>query len=521
MVRCCWLEEDSNSLLHGDYLEKIRKRWRARPWFSSLKSGPKRLRLLNLAKATQRRAVQRKNMRNRRAARQVRGKDRSLSVLRHCRILLALAAVQAGHTAIADESGFEAIAELSAANVLPPELLRGEHHAVDDRVRNDGYLNYYTIKSGYGEFKAISTAMLRTRVGEINALAELDDLSKTEVFVKAAADAGVGQIKTLASFAENPVDTVVGIPSGIGRMFKRYSRQASEAVDTTKEYVAGDDEEDGESECGDEEDTESECNEGESTTDKAVGVTEGFFGVSGAQRAWAQKLGTDPYSTNEVLQAAIKEVAWAERLGRFGMGFAGVPEIPGADIIGEVNDAVWSKDPYELQDLNRARLVNTGADEALIEEYVNNPHMSPSQQTLLTAAIAELDGAEGRDGILRQALNTATEAEVSFLIKSVTMMAWYHINRRPVVAVETYAAIPVGVTKDGTSAMLFAVDHVYWTEGIAGAARTHSSRAENDQGTAREVWLLGSASERTRKELSRLGFDVHEDVASMMAIPTG
>lgn len=423
------------------------------------------------------------------------------------------------HWVFAEHHEFESAKDLRASDILPKELRKGPHHKVEKIVKSDGYLNYYRITSDYGEFDAISTAMLRTRIGEIEALAELNDLSKTEVFVKAAADAGVGQIKTLASFAAHPVDTVVGIPSGIGRMFKRYKRQTGDAVDATKEYVAGDDEEGADSECGDQDDAESECGEDESTTDKAIGLTEGFFGVSGAQRAWAQKLGTDPYSTNEVLQAAIKEVAWAERLGKFGMGFAGVPAIPGADIIGDVNDAVWSKDPYELQDMNRARLVSTGADEALIEQYLENPRMSPSQQTLLTAAIAEIEGATGRDGILRQALNAKTEAEANFLIKTVTMLAWYHLNQKPVTSVLTYAAVPVGVTDDGTSALVFAVDHVYWTDVIADAAHNHASQTKGKGVGASEVWLLGFASARTKAKLAALGFDIHEGVAAMMVVP--
>ena len=411
--------------------------------------------------------------------------------------------------ASSDNHEFEDAADLRASDILPADLLSGGHHSVEELVRNDGYLNYYSIKSDYGEFEAISTQMVRTRVGEINALAELDELTKTEVFAKAAVDAGVGQVKAIAQFATNPVETVVGIPSGIGRMFKRFKRQAGEAVDTTQEFVAGDDEEAGDGEEDDEYEEDAE-----STTDKAVGLTESVMGVSGAQRAWSQKLGTDPYSSNEVLQAAIKEFAWAEKLGSFGMGFAGIPSIPGANIIGDVNEAVWSKDPYELQDLNRARLVATGADEELIEEYVNNPKMTPSQQTLLTAAIAEIVDADGREGILRQALNVETEAEANFLIKSVTMMAWYHINRAPVTSVMTYAAIPVGFTDDGTAAFLFAVDHVYWTDTIAEAAGNHAAQSGADSDS--EIWLLGTASERTKTELDRLGFSVQENVASMM-----
>jgi hypothetical protein len=110
--------------------------------------------------------------------------------------------------AIADDRAYENADDLSAADILPGDLLKGKHHTVEDRVRNDGYLNYYTIQSDYGEFEAVSTAMLRVRVGEIEALAELDELSQTEVFIKAAADAGVGQLRSLRQFATHPVETI-------------------------------------------------------------------------------------------------------------------------------------------------------------------------------------------------------------------------------------------------------------------------------------------------------------------------
>ncbi len=402
----------------------------------------------------------------------------------------------------ADDSSYETPQERKAADVLPPELLDGEHHSVDDLVRSDGYLNYYTITSDYGEFEAASTATLRIRIIEIGALAELDELSKTEVFIKAAADAGiVAPLKTINQIATHPVETVTGIPRGIGRMFKRYSRQAGEAVDTTKEIVADDD-------------TDQTDDEDEDDSNVAVDLTERYFGVTSAEREWAHKLGTDPYSTNETLRAAIKEVAWAENLGQFGVGFVG---IPGTGIIGQVNQAVWSKDPYELQDLNRARLVATGADEELIEEYLDNPRMTPTQQTLLTASIAELADVEGRAGILNQALNVKTEAEVQFFVRTVALLAWYHHNQKPIVSVITEAATPVGLTDDGNAVVLFAVDHLYWTEQIAEEEDSFAAMGTAAGDNSPEAWFLGTASDRCRNELLAAGWDVHENLAHTIA----
>ena len=407
--------------------------------------------------------------------------------------------------ASADDYVYEVPWDLTAADILSADLLEGEHHSVDDSVRNDGYLNYYIINSDYGEFEAASTAMLRTRIREIGALAELDELSKTEVFIKAAADAGVvAPLRTIKQFATHPVKTVTGIPRGIGRMFKRYSRQAGDAVDSTKEAIADDDD----SGPGDEDDD----------SNVAVDLTESFFGVSSSERAWAQKLGTDPYTSNEVLRAAIKDVAWAERLGRFGVGFAGIPEIPGVDIVGDVTEVVWSKDPYELQDLNRARLEDTGASEKLIEEYLENPWMSPSQQTLLAAAIAELKDVPGRAGILREALITRTEAEAGFFIKSMILLAWYHLNQEPFESVLTNTVMPAGITADGTVVLTLAVDHIYWTDDVAEAADNLARLRPDRTERPHEIWLLGTASARCREELFALGFIVHEDLAAIFTI---
>lgn len=407
----------------------------------------------------------------------------------------------------ADSAEYETPPVKSAADVLPDALLQSDIHKVDDAVISDGYLNYYVVRSDYGDFEAESTLMLRVRVLEIGALATLDTVSKTGVFIKAAADAGVGQLQTIRQFSTSPVKTVVGIPAGIGRMFSRYKRQADDGIDTAKDLVAGDDEQD-------ESDPDAETGDGAGTaaaiSGTATAIAEGYFGISRAERNWHRELGTDPYTSNASLQKAVKSVAWADRLGRFGIRSVGIPKIPGVDIISDVNEAVWSKDPYELQDLNRARLLDAGTDKALIETFFEESVLSPTQQTMLIAAMANLEGAEQRAIIIQQSLNAQSDTEARFLTESAVLLAWYHHNKSAIVAIGNELTIPVGIRADGGVVVLLAADNMYWTESIAAATDRQMAARSGDQ--TRELWLTGSVSERCRTELGELGWDIHENL---------
>jgi len=87
-------------------------------------------------------------------------------------------------TALA-ELNFEAAQTLQASKILPPGLIKGPHHQVDERVVNDAYLNIYTIHSEFGDVQAVSTAKLWKYIDEINAVAEMKKIQGSDEFAKA------------------------------------------------------------------------------------------------------------------------------------------------------------------------------------------------------------------------------------------------------------------------------------------------------------------------------------------------
>jgi len=83
---------------------------------------------------------------------------------------------------VAAQQRYEPAAVLSASKILPPEMLSGPNHRVQERVTNDGIVNIYKVDSRFGTFNAVSTAMLRVRIQEINAMAVMEQLKGTKEF---------------------------------------------------------------------------------------------------------------------------------------------------------------------------------------------------------------------------------------------------------------------------------------------------------------------------------------------------
>ncbi|MEW6366403.1 MAG: hypothetical protein AB1714_17395 [Acidobacteriota bacterium] len=100
-------------------------------------------------------------------------------------VAIALAATVGAHGA--DESA----PSFMASALLPASVLMGAHYQVAEKVMTEGYFHQFTITSDYGTFDAVGMSQLRVRTGEIRALAAIEEVSKTDVFLEAAGGAVV------------------------------------------------------------------------------------------------------------------------------------------------------------------------------------------------------------------------------------------------------------------------------------------------------------------------------------------
>jgi hypothetical protein len=134
--------------------------------------------------------------------------------------LVTVLALGVGLPAFAQQ-GYESPPVLSASKILPPELWSGPNFQVRESVTNDGYLNTYTVDYKFGTLTAVSTALLRKRIGEINAMVVMEKVQSSKEYVDSIKQAGLDTMTSALSLVTSPVQTLSGAAQGLGAAFSR------------------------------------------------------------------------------------------------------------------------------------------------------------------------------------------------------------------------------------------------------------------------------------------------------------
>jgi hypothetical protein len=376
----------------------------------------------------------------------------------------------------AAELGYEQPPLQHAGEVLPPDLVAGPHHRVSDAVRTDGFMRRYSIESDYGRFEALGDDMLRTRVAEITALAELEQLSASQEFASALG-------RTLKS-------SISGIPRG-----------ASEALRSAAELSRG---------------------ERSELEDAALGE---FFGFEKRKREIAQRLGVDPYSSNEVLQAELNRFAWVSYVGGFGAMLVPFAETPGSSgepvpaEMGREDQILLDYAPEDLRRLNRIELAVMGIPEPLRQRFVSHPWYSPRQQSLLVAHLATLDLVENRAAFVEAATQASSEVDALLYVRTAELLRVYHTEVAPLARLASFQGSVVGVTADGGLVAPLALDYAVWTRPAHAFANTlvRSSLSDGSPVSRRQILVTGSFSPKARAKIRNRGIEVTERALGLPA----
>jgi hypothetical protein len=398
-------------------------------------------------------------------------------------VLFAAAGLRASVVAGGGQSD-EAAPSVRAVSILAAAQRSGPHFSVDDRVTVAGYFYEFHLTSDYGPFTAVGRSELATRIDEIRAIAALQDVSKSEVFLASAGGAVVDIGKGAASAVTDPVATAKGVGAGIKRFGVNLGRASKRAVEK-----------------------EGGAETGESGAGTAANTV---LGVSSAMREWARKVKADPYTTNLVLRNALQSVAKVDAAGSIVTKVVvPIPAVVGATAA--VGDLVWSKDPEALRKLNEERVRALGTPEKTASAFFRSGWYT---LTLQTRIIAALDAVRkpGCADYIASASAADTEREALFFVESAEMLQRHHAKTPVDKLLGDSRAIVAAA--DGNAVLLAPLDFIRSTSTVRNALAEIASRARRELGASSLVLhVSGTLSDRARQDAKSAGWTVRKSGA--------
>ena len=385
------------------------------------------------------------------------------------------------------EVAFEELPELKASEILKPELLKGPHHVIREPVPTASGMNQFTIDSDFGVFEADGNEMLLQRLKEIDAIARLGEVSRTDAFKNSLVAAAKSPLNSAKNIARDPAQAISNVPKGIMKFLGR-------AKQTVENVGKGGGEGDG---------------DGSRMKDA--------IGYSDKKRKIALDMGIDPYSTNTVLQKQLDDVAWASWAGGFAFNVATFPisgpmgaALAVTNLNSTVEGLLREKSPSELEQINRSTFRAMGASASDTERILDGGAFTPTESTTFAVHLKALKGVANRGAFVKAAAqNSTTEADALFCVYTAALMDQIH-QKTPIARIVMLQDFPICVAKDGTIIVALQWDYAAWTSGAAAFTDEVQKFAGKSEGAHIFVGLSGDVSPRLREELETRGMTVQD-----------
>ena len=367
------------------------------------------------------------------------------------------------------------------ANLIPGISAGGQNYTIKNPVTSDGFMRIYVFTTAWGEFSAIGDGLMRQRQRELAALGQLQQVTESDSFNRALAEAGLSPIKFAGDLVVNPVATLGNTLSGIGSLFGQVGSSAHNA--------------------------------GKYESDPMADLT----GASRRKRELAIKLGVDPYTDFPPLQQRLTQLSAAAATGGLVVSGA-LMAIPGVGGIivsntatgASLGDVARDNTPAQLLDLNRPKLLAMGVDRDLAEQFLLNRNYTPVDATAIVGFLEEVQ-VPGREVFIARAASVGRRDAAFFMRRQAELLADYQRQIGAITSFVPLGGFPFVTTANGVAGLL-PLDALSWTQGSDRAMRdiTASLRRMGRPGRA-EMRINGQATPLARQKLKELGWVLVEN----------
>jgi len=390
--------------------------------------------------------------------------------------------------AFADSIGpFEEPSAFETSDLMPVETMTGPNFKVEEITPGDGIFHLFTFDTPFGLTTVQGRYQFQIRRHDLLAVDHMEQVSRTEAFGDAMAQAASGPFSTAADLITDPAETTGNIVSGTGKWM-------GNMWDSVTNWGADDD-----------------------------SLLEAASGFAANKRAVAAAYGIDPYTRYEPLQAQLKDIAWASFAGGFSVqvGFSLVPDTPGlilqvGSFASTMAGLVADNTPAELRRINRGKLEALGVSTDVIDIFLASDVYSPTQQTYLVGALERLAGVENLSGFVKEAALDTEEVQALYRRRQAELMAAYHTLIEPVQRIVVLNNVPFMQRANGIIVGTFSADFVDWTQEVGVFAYNVTGEA---QGAPLEVWITGFLSEQSEQRFTELGWTINRDAEKFLTLP--
>lgn len=352
----------------------------------------------------------------------------------------------------------------------------GSNYSVADPVYSDGLMHNFTLQTNYGSFQVSGDAMMRDRLREMNALASLEAMSKSDVFLKSLGQSAKAPITFGKNLVNDPDATMKRAASGVSRMFDRVGtgiKNRNASRDTTMGSI---------------------------------------LGVAAAQRQIAVQLGVDPYTDFPPLAQALNDIATASAMGGLSIK-ALTMAIPGgigvavgsSSAVENITTALAEKTSAEIVETVKARLAALRVPPDVADRLVQNRVYSPADLLVMAEMLAALN-AEGTVIFVSRAADAATRDEAVFQRVRARLLA----EQGAALGIRAFVDVggfPLNRLADGRILALFPFDEVAWT-GSVGTTFEQAARAMPPDSGMPLLVVTGHLTDLARINIGKAGWTV-------------
>ena len=288
----------------------------------------------------------------------------------------------------------------------------------------------------------------------------------------------------------HPVDTVKGLPAGVGRFFGRVglgAQKIKEAATTPEEASAGE--------------------KAGQVASRTFHTTRDVLGYEQERRGLAKKLHVDPYTTNPILSKQLDDFAVVAFRAHIGVTTAMSVFIPGSMAITAtrvVSTWVYDTPRADLIVQNQKKLQAMKVPDATVNSFMGNEAFPLSVQTAFVEDLTRVSGVPGSIDIVALASTAQSEDQARFLAACLDMLANYHQSHTPLVAIVARGTI-IGRDRAGVIVVPAEVDYVSWTQ-----RTSYFANRPDLVSPKRTAWLSGQMSPLAKKNFQALGWNVRE-----------